>query len=1397
MTESSVKLGIPIIHSKSFAFDVFENDQKHTVSWNFYFYEEFAEHFQDESVVKEEFHFLTKISLDETVNGYRRQFYFKTIPFLIGIIPDKKAIHFLSPRAHQESFILDKFFIKDLSEPEIELFNKLKAHAEEVLKLNLYKFPSVIQQITTTNDLCDLDDKKYLDCNEDINKYRHKLTKYLEEYSPTLFERVSDYGLTLTANFDLIRIHLLKFVAILASLEFDKEGTEVKRLLVEALRRLLEDSTKAQMKGLKGTQRPLPRGLFNLFWLAKKIALFLPPKLLTHIVKFIIKKQARRFIAGENIEQAEKSLRELLMEGRDATLDQLGELVVSKKEADNYKSEVIKLIKGFSQYVEPGEKNASGIYRAHVSIKVSALSNDFNPEAFEHTYKTVYPRLKEILITAKLHKVYLNIDAEHYSYRDMVLEIYKRTLLETDELKDYDQTGIVLQGYLRDAYRHLKDVIALAKERNITMPIRLVKGAYWDAETIEAEAHSYDAPEFLNKEETDIHYRQLMIEILENYPYVQLCLGGHNLRDHCFGEVVREKYYPKTPIIEHQCLHMTFEALSVGMRKMGWVSRNYVPIGSLLVGMAYLVRRIMENSSQVGVLTQMRSHKNYEMVHPQTLFETLKERKQVYFDKSITRIGNYFFNIAPVQLFLEYQRKFWKSELQNIVNSFGSNYKNNFQTNGEILPVFSSSVPDVKVGEIQQATKSDVLRAIEQSELEYKSGLWSNWPFHKRASILLSVASELLSRRLELSALIVYEAGKSQDEALADVDEAIDFLNFYARQGDKFSHQASRGVVAVISPWNFPIAIPTGMISGPLICGNTVILKSAEETPLIAQRLVEIFHRHGVPQNALIHLPGDGENIGASLVDSPKISSFVFTGSKAVGVMIARKCSGRIYINPKTGRSYPVKVITEMGGKNAIIVTANAELDETVDGVLYSAFAHAGQKCSACSRVIIDNRIKDIFIDRFKEAANDLEVGAAFNEETYINPLISKGTKDRVKSQARKMTFEAKEHGGKVLVNRAEENTAGHSVGPVVIELPKYRGFEKDSYSQIELFAPVVHILGYDTHEEAVELFNATPYGLTGGIFSQSQDDIDFFSEQIRCGNLYVNRGNTGARVGIEPFGGFKLSGTGPKAGSHYYLGSFVIDPDDFLPEINIENNTTLGSDYDFDLAVPSQLGQEKLTENFIEGLGYFLNQFEDIYQGIFATTKGILIDYKAWAQENLLKFLNEGQANVYIPGQMNFDNYLFKKEKIVFISNDLNPNPKTLLTLINAVGVGVGITIVCKNHANYLLWSRFVDCFHAGGISDLNLSVYHVSERRYLESLKHPEVEGFIIDGNLDIFSETSEEVYKSYDSDKSHFIPKFITPFDCPETHEFQDYVLMFVDIRSFAINTMRHGAPLEIDL
>lgn len=1382
--------------------------------WEVFFYSDFVDLIDDNEVFCAEV--LTFLTLAKKQNkSFRVQVTLKSVPLLLAIFPRENRIYLAGQKLSYELFA-----IKNLEKIEIsqrrelmsdESYEEFKKFVQEIAALNPMDFPSVIEEVTLRYQLADpFEDEQMIKTQELSAPLIEDILKYTNEYRSSLFEKVSDFALGLTAQFALIRIHLLKFLAILPSLDHDKSGDVVKRMLQEALRRLLDDHTKAKELGKKGDERPLPRKYEWAFAFALMFIKMIPPRPLAFLVRSSVRTMAKRFIAGETIEEAKDAFSSLYSTKRDVTVDQLGELVVSEKEADQYKMEVLKLIRGFHLHVPRGEKNSAGVHRAHISIKVSALCSDFRPQAFDYTYQLVAPRLIEILTVAKEHDVFINIDAEHYDYRDIVFEVYRKVLLETAELKDYAATGIVVQAYLRDATQHLRDIFSLAKSRGICMPIRLVKGAYWDAETIDADAHGHLAPEFLNKEETDLHFRQLVIEILKHGDFLQLCLASHNFSDHAFAQALRSHFYPQAPAIEHQCLHMTYEALSVALSKMGWPVRNYVPIGSLLVGMAYLVRRIMENSSQVGVLTIMRSHK--KRVHlstPDQIHMKKKASGQRAQDQSSTVLSDQFVNLTPVRTYLHSERKWVEAAYKKFSSEgLGKFYKASEQqafSSSVKHQVFSSSNPEILVGEIDFANAQSAKKSIDQICEAYQKGSWSHLSYAARALILCRAALIMSAKRNELSALISYEAGKAIDEALADVDEAVDFLNFYARQEVRLHRHnpdiISRGACAVIAPWNFPLAIPCGMTVATLVAGNTVILKSAEQTPLIAQRLCEILWQAGIPKDSLVHLPGMGEEVGQALVEDKRLAQITFTGSKNIGMMIHEKAAHRMVQNPLYKVTYPSKVITEMGGKNAIIVTSNAELDETVAGILYSSFAHAGQKCSAASRVIVHNSIKAKLIERLAKAVQDLKVGEAYDFSTAVNPVISKEDRDRLVRQVKEAAQEAKEYNGRVIVDRSdEEGLPGYCVGPAVIELPVSRALSKNSYASRELFGPVVHIIGVNDLDEALKLFNATEYALTGGIFSQSQDDIDYLSAKMECGNLYVNRTITGARVAIEPFGGFKLSGTGPKAGGRQYLASFHVNPfDGTVPMGEPAPEDGEGSEYDFDFCRPSGLSTSMRCARMVTALDEMVQHFEALYQGLYIDNKDVLVRFRKWVGRDFIDFHTRRHWNRRIPGQLSYSDISLCSPKALVISFEKRPYFSSLMQVLSAVLMGTGVTVMTRNQYAYRWWGQFKNLLARSGFSKENFDVYFVTESMLAKKLSEPDLSTIIIDGAqkhveyiLDLCSEVNGE-----NKEQMLSMRLYLSAFDCPHNEDFKALCQQFAWTRAFAINTIRHGAPLELQL
>ena len=1382
-------IGVPVVKRKV------------SEGWMIGFYEEFESFIFPLGVLHKDIENLVKFCESKGVaKGFRREIVIQNFPFLVAVRPEEKSLYVSTRRLSRELSLLKLHdFLPVSNDVEIDkhIF-KLKEHIEKVSSVSPANFPSEVEWVTFTENLPDyLSKEDWREIDENAKIILKQLVKKVGDYRSSLFERVSDYGLTLTAQYDLIRVHLLKFLALLPSLDHDKSGLEVKRNLLESLRRLKVDSDRLQLNKKRGS-RPLPLYLNAVFSIASFLSSFLPAQLLASLVRYAVKAMAKRFIAGESISTSDKTLRDLRHSKREATLDQLGELVVSSKEADEYFEKVLQLIHGLKQHIPKGEKNSAGILNAHVSIKVSALSHDFKPQAFEATYAKVAPRLKRILQEAEREEVFINIDAEHYHYRDMVLSIYGKVLLETPELKNFSQTGIVVQAYLRDASSHLNDVISLAKSRNLLMPIRLVKGAYWDAETIEGEAHQFTPPQFLNKEESDIHFRQLAYLALKNGQWIQLAVGSHNLQDHAFVESVRKLKFPQSPVIEHQCLHMTYEALSHGLSAMGWPTRNYMPIGNLLVGMAYLVRRIMENSSQVGILSIMRSHqKSSGLISPVDIHSQKKSANTLQFDSFITQLKSDFNPVRPLRLFLDEERKPLEQELASWQDYFISHQSE--WASSKLKKVICSSSPELILGVVTESNEKEAKDLVEKAEAGLNSSWWGKQTHSLyRVSIMLKAADLMLIKRNKLATLMMYESGKTMSEALADVDEAIDFINFYSRQeiqlqssGQKLTN---RGVFGVIAPWNFPLAIPCGMAVAPLIAGNAVILKPAEQTPLIGEELFRLLIEAGVPKEVLFLLQGDGEVVGAPLVIHPRTAGIVFTGSKSVGQWIYRQSAGKFLNHYHHQFSMQKKIITEMGGKNAIIVTNNCELDETISGILYAAFGHAGQKCSAASRVIVHKEVKSALISRLTEAVKDLRVGSALDASTSVNPLVSESDQMRVRKIVEEAKDEVIRHHGNIVVDRSFEKLPGFSVGPVVFEIPIHQARKKDSWAQREIFGPVIHIIEYESLMEAIELFNSTEYALTGGIYSQSQDDIDFLLRFLKAGNLYINRPNTGARVAIEPFGGFKLSGTGPKAGGPDYLTQFhfpVTQPHNIH---QLQMNWSNSSGYKMFIPRPSLISVPGRLTRFSQFSDHLINQYELLMGEINEKEKSELKIFINWVKENLSSFLVSKHLNHVIPGQLSYNDKTMVKEAGLFVMLSPKPSFKSVCYLLGALSLGSGISIACLTQEAYASWKSILDLAWKSGFSKSNLdlslvgkadlkNLFEMSGYSYVYA---DELEHFSNDLYHELLEGTAlmENMRMVLSENDGHHLSSPSSVLD------------LFVWVRSIAVNTMRHGAPLELN-
>ena len=767
------------------------------------------------------------------------------------VLPETRTCRLYTPGAAQETFL------STLSDDAA-----LQAHVN-ALGQHPPTFTS-IDQVTATYRLVDLPSPHTslgghdrVAWETEVYHQIERLAHLIETYTPSPVEHLQDWFLRVTTEHTPLLHQVLRFVAVLPSLRFDRSRREMVRALDEDVR-LLRRTLTTQHDHYGWRDRLLA-------FVARLVALAagtLPPRLIGALVDRAVALIATRFIVPDTPSEVSARLVDLTRLGRDASLDQLGELVLTQPEADRYADAVMRLIDlSATHYGSSADRrtvNAAGIPRAQVSVKLSALSTHFNPIAPQATAEEMRQRLSRILQHAKRRGAFICFDAEHYAYRDLSVHIPALVLAATPGLADFHDFGFVVQAYLQDAVSFVEYVTTLARQRGHRIQVRLVKGAYWDAETTEAAADDVPAPTFWNKAETDIHFQQLVLLILERSDDLALAVGSHNVREHAFAETIRTRLYPHAPVIEHQVLHRTAEGLARALARSGWVTRDYVPVGDLLPGIAYLVRRILENASQVGILAQSREQLSAEAIaaDPARILAELINQGVYAWDPAVQTMHGAFRPSAPVRLHVPAEREAFATALASTT----------VHSPAFVMP---ADVPQM----VQQAVQG--------------AEAWGVCPPEARATVLIRAAELMRAQRLCLGALIVREGRKVWAEALADVDEAVDYLRFYARSamhwrtvlGDRLQ---PIGVAAVIAPWNFPLAIPCGMTAAALAAGNAVLLKPAEQTPAIAAALTILLHTAGVPPEALILVPGDGQ-VGAALVADPRVDLIAFTGSWEVG----------------------------------------------------------------------------------------------------------------------------------------------------------------------------------------------------------------------------------------------------------------------------------------------------------------------------------------------------------------------------------------------------------------------------------------------------------------------------------------------------------------------------------
>jgi len=867
-----------------------------------------------------------------------------------------------------------------------------------------------------------------------------------------------------------------------------------------------------------------------------------------------IEGMANRFIIGKNAKAALPELKKLHKDGIAFTVDLLGESTVSEGEADDYQRRYLDLIDNLADEIGklPADpvvdtNHLGAIPRTNVSLKISAMFSQIDPVDKKGSVAALKARVLPLFLRAKEKNVFLNMDLEQWAFHDITYDLFEE-IVTHPELRSWPHMGIVIQGYLKSSMADADRLRSIAKSRGAPVTIRLVKGAYWDYETVLARQQGWACPVFSVKAETDQNYERLSRYLLENHQNLLPAFGSHNLRSLAHAFVLADELKVPKGCVEAQMLYGMAEPERKAFRSQGHRVRVYAPVGELLPGMAYLVRRLLENTSNAGFL-KLSHHDNVDvkklLAAPVAESADLEKAKRQSGASKLVRgdLSSTFDNCALTDFTDASRTKAIAAAVDAVAKRLP--IAANVVVAGDVKkrPTWARQSPNqstLKVCDVGLATIDDVNDAVTSAAAAWPA--WRDRPLQERAVMLEKLADLMEQDRDAMAALQSHEVGKPWKEADADVAEAVDFCRYYARQAmtelapkkqgnifgeDNTLSYEGRGVCAVIAPWNFPLAILCGMATAALVAGNTVILKPAEQSSAVAAGLFDKMKAAGFPKDVVHFLPGLGEVVGKALVDHPAVVQLAFTGSMQVGLSIVAAAA-----QVKPGQPQVKRVVCEMGGKNAIIIDDDADLDEAVLGTVRSAFGFAGQKCSACSRVIVLKSVADAVARRLVEATSSLSPGPATDCGTFLPPVVDEEAQQRLLG-----IIKSPGAGAEVLyVGKAP--TGGTFVPPAIFKVKD----AKHLLMQQELFGPVLALHVVDTFEAAIDVANGTAFALTGAVYSRSPRHLDDARRRFRVGNLYLNRGSTGALVERQPFGGFGMSGIGTKAGGPGYLMLFV-DP--------------------------------------------------------------------------------------------------------------------------------------------------------------------------------------------------------------------------------------------------------------
>jgi RHH-type transcriptional regulator, proline utilization regulon repressor / proline dehydrogenase / delta 1-pyrroline-5-carboxylate dehydrogenase len=856
----------------------------------------------------------------------------------------------------------------------------------------------------------------------------------------------------------------------------------------------------------------------------------------------------KQFVLGETIQEALANAEDEAVLGYRFSFDMLGEAARSAEDAERYLARYLEAIEAIAEHAgHPAARNEPELHeRPGLSVKLSALHPRYQPSQEGRLKPELGPRLLSLALAMRKAWLSLTIDAEEADKLDLSLAMLE-PLFTDPGLSGWNGLGLAVQAYSKRALPLIEWLGRVAEATGRRIPVRLVKGAYWDSEIKWAqEAGLAGYPVFTRKVNTDVAYLAAAQALLASPDCFYPQFATHNAHTiAAIATLAGDRPY------EFQRLYGMGEALHrevVRPESLGKPCRIYAPVGGHRDLLAYLVRRLLENGANTSFVNRLADDQapiGTIVADPVEKAAALKPKanpsiplpENLFVPERKNSLGLPLFDAATRESLLDAMKRALAEPASAAPIVAGKEG----EAGGETSWVTSPHDTQMVIGTCRSASPEAIEGALAAASAAAED--FDRLGGEARASMLERAADLVEADRPALMALMVREAGKTMANAQADLREAVDHLRYAAAEarrqfgpprllkGPTGEENAlslhGRGVFACISPWNFPLAIFTGQIAGALAAGNAVVAKPAEQTPLVAARAVHLLHRAGVPAEVLHLLPGRGEIVGAALVNDPRVAGVAFTGGTDTGIAINRALAAR---------DGPIaKLIAETGGLNAMIVDSSALPEQVVDDALASAFDSAGQRCSALRVLFLQEGVADETLRMLTGAARELKIGDPFDYATDVGPVIDEEAREALEAHKARMRTEAREL---VDLPLDETHAAGTYVAPAIYEIPALSMLER------EVFGPVLHVVRYsgDRLGEVCAAINATGYGLTLGLHSRIKATADYVAARVKVGNMYVNRNQIGAVVGVQPFGGEGLSGTGPKAGGPHYLQAFALD---------------------------------------------------------------------------------------------------------------------------------------------------------------------------------------------------------------------------------------------------------------